>query len=132
MNSAAFDSQSTLIQVHVILAFATVVLSTALFSLPKGNRYHRIMGWTWVLFMGAVALTSFGIHTLRWTGPFSPIHLLSILVLVSLVQAVRAARNHRVVEHARIVKSLTVFGLILTGALTFLPGRTMHQIFLGG
>jgi|AntRauMFilla1563_2_1112583.scaffolds.fasta_scaffold50848_3 uncharacterized membrane protein len=35
-----------MIQIHTALALRAVLLTIAIFSLRKGSRYHRIMGWT--------------------------------------------------------------------------------------
>jgi uncharacterized membrane protein len=72
------------------------------------------------------------IHTLKVIGPFSPIHLLSVLALGSLWFAVRAARAGNIVRHRAIMRSLYIFALILTGAFTLLPGRAMHAVVFGG
>jgi uncharacterized membrane protein len=77
-----------MIQIHTALALRAVLLTIAIFSLRKGSRYHRIMGWTWVLMMGVVAISCFWIYTLKWIGPFSRIHLLSVYVLYGLVRSV--------------------------------------------
>ena len=42
--------------------------------------------------MVIVAFSGFFIHVLKLVGPFSPIHLLSVLTLTSLWYAIRAAR----------------------------------------
>ncbi len=51
---------------------------------PKGTLPHRTLGWVWVVLMAVVALSSLFIHTIRMVGPFSLIHLLSLLVIVTL------------------------------------------------
>lgn len=132
MTLAPLLNAPLVVQIHTVFAIFAVLLTVAIFSLPKGSRRHRTMGWIWVLSMGTIAISSFFIHTLRWVGPFSPIHFLSILVLISLVRGVHAARNHRVRAHKRIMKGMVLYGLLVAGAFTFLPGRLMHDILLGG
>jgi uncharacterized membrane protein len=121
-----------MIQIHTTLALCAVLLTIAIFSLSKGSTYHRIMGWAWVLMMGGVAISSFGIYTLEWIGPFSPIHLLSVYVLYGLVRSVKYARRGQVAEHQGWMKGMVFGALIVAGAFTLLPGRTMHQVILGG
>lgn len=132
MNFAPFANASLVIQIHTLLALGAVVLTVGIFSLRKGSPLHRTMGWAWVLMMAFVALSSFWINELRVLGPFSPIHLLSILTLWTLVRGVTAARSHRVKDHKRQMKTLVFGALITAGTFTFLPGRLMHDIFLGG
>lgn len=120
------------VQIHAFMAFIVVVITIALFSMRKGNPLHRVMGWAWVIGMGVVALSSFGINDMRWVGPFGPIHLISIFTLYSLVQGVRVARAHRVADHRQTMRALTFGALIVAGGFTFLPGRIMYQVVLGG
>ncbi|MGJ8597656.1 DUF2306 domain-containing protein [Sulfitobacter sp.] len=100
--------------------------------MKKGSRYHRIMGWSWVIIMASVAISSFWTNTIRLVGPFSPIHPLSAFVLWSLFQAVTSARNHRIADHKRAMQGLAFGALLIAGAFTFLPGRLMNAVLLGG
>lgn len=132
MTLAPLANAPLILQIHLALASVVIILTSVIFSLPKGSPLHRKLGWAWVVVMAGIALSSFGIHTIRWIGPFSPIHLLSILVLHSLWYGVTAARNGRVADHQRTMKSMVLYGLVITGALTFLPGRLMYQVVSGG
>ena len=81
--------------------------------------------------MASVAITELLIHEIHIIGAFSPIHLLSLLVLVTLVWAVRAAKNGLVSRHRTAMMMLYIFGLLLAGAFTFSPGRVIHAVFTG-
>ena len=98
---------------------------------PKGTLPHRSLGWIWAILLAAVALSSFWIHEIRLWGPWSPIHLLSILTLLALPAAVYAARRHRVAAHRRGMLLLFFGALVIAGAFTFYPGRIMHQVVFG-
>ncbi|KIN63807.1 putative membrane protein [Sulfitobacter noctilucicola] len=132
MNFAPLTTAAIAVQIHACLAFFAVALTIAIFSIPRGSRLHRWFGWTWVLMMVGVALSSFWIFEIRLIGPFSPIHLLSAYVLVQLVFAVRAARAGRIQEHRKSMKGMVFGALVVAGAFTFLPGRVMYQVVLGG
>lgn len=132
MNLTPFANASLVIQIHTFLALGAVALTIGIFCLRKGSPLHRTIGWAWVLMMGCVALSSFWINELRVVGLFSPIHLLSLLTLWTLVRGVTAARAHHVKEHKRQMKTLVFGALIAAGAFTFFPGRLMHAVFLGG
>lgn len=132
MTLTPLANASLMIQIHTALALSAAVLTVAIFSLKKGSRCHRVMGWAWVIMMAVVAISSFWISTIKLVGPFSPIHLLSIFVLWQLVGAVRAARNHRIADHKRYMQGLSIGALMIAGAFTFLPGRLMNAILLGG
>ena len=76
-------------------------------------------------------VSGFFIHGLRLVGPFSPIHLLSAITLVSLWHAIRAARRGDIRRHRKTMVALFWMALILTGFFTFWPGRVMHQVVTG-
>lgn len=123
---------SLAIQIHAFAAMAAFGLGIVQIAAPKGTLPHRSLGWLWVILMLAVAISSFWIHELRLVGPWSPIHLLSILTLVTLPAAVYAARHRRIAAHRAGMLSLFFFALLIAGAFTFVPGRIMHQVVFGG
>ncbi len=116
------------IPLHAYAALAAFGLGVGQFALPKGTLPHRVAGWLWVSLMMAVAVSSFFINEIRLLGPFSPIHLPSILTLVGLWQAIKCARLGQITAHHRHMRNLFVYALLLAGAFTLLPGRIMHQI----
>ncbi|MFM1861522.1 MAG: hypothetical protein RLZ26_44, partial [Pseudomonadota bacterium] len=79
-----------------------------------------------------VAVSGLFITELRWIGPFSPIHLLSLVTLWTLFRAVDAAYRGDIATHSRAMVWLYGLGLVLTGAFTLLPGRAMHGVLFGG
>jgi uncharacterized membrane protein len=81
--------------------------------------------------MAIVAVSSFWIHQMRLIGPFSPIHLLSMWVLLMLPLAVWKARHHQVGTHRRIMTYTFLGGLVVAGLFTLLPGRIMHAVVFG-
>ena len=131
MTLAPLLSASPVIQIHVAFAVLALGLGLAQLALPKGNRRHKLMGYFWTLLMVGVAISSFWIHELRSFGPFSAIHLLSILTLVSLPYAIIEARrgNHR--RHSKTMQTTFWLALVVAGAFTLLPGRIMHGVFFG-
>lgn len=116
---------------HAFAAFAALAIGGAQLALPKGTMRHRALGYAWVALMLVIAISSFWIQQIRLIGPFSPIHLLSILVLVTVPLAVWHARNHRVAKHRKVMISLYFFALIGAGVFTLLPGRIMHAVVFG-
>jgi len=61
----------------------------------------------------------------------SPIHLLSIFVLITVPLAVWKVHHHQVVDHRRIMISVFAGGLVIAGLFTLLPGRIMHAVMFG-
>jgi uncharacterized membrane protein len=119
------------IQVHAFAAMGAFALGLAQFAAPKGTLPHRTIAWIWVALMATIAISSFGIHSIRMIGPFSPIHLLSIFTLTMLPLAVLHAHRHRVPQHRKAMISIFVGALVLAGAFTFLPERIMHAVAVG-
>ncbi len=122
---------SPAIQIHTAAALVALALGTVQVVRPKGGGAHKWMGWLWVALMAVVALSSFGIHELRLWGPWSPIHILSVITLVGLWGAVRAVRQGRISDHRRIMMKLFWLALIGAGAFTLVPGRLLHQVVFG-
>ena len=116
---------------HAFAALAALALGGAQLALPKGTTRHRVMGYAWAALMLVIAASSLWIQQIRLIGPFSPIHILSIIVLITVPLAVWHAHRHRVAKHRRVMISLYVFALIGAGVFTLLPGRIMHAVVFG-
>lgn len=132
MSWAPLWADGPVIAAHALLALAAMAAGAAQMALPKGTLAHRVVGYGWVCAMAVVAASSFFIHEFRILGPFSPIHVLSAITLAALVYAIRAARQGRIRAHRAAMTQLFVLALLLTGAFTLIPGRTMHAVLFGG
>jgi uncharacterized membrane protein len=131
MSLAPLLDAAPAIPVHAFAAMAALALGIVQFAAPKGTLPHRTIGWIWVALMAAVAASSFWVRQLRLFGPWSPIHLLSILVLVLLPIAVISAHRHHVGRHRRIMIGIFSGGLVVAGLFTLVPGRIMHAVIFG-
>ncbi|PWE28395.1 hypothetical protein DDZ14_19010 [Maritimibacter sp. 55A14] len=132
MNWQALWNDGAVISIHALVALVAMGAGAFQLAAPKGTTPHKALGYFWVGAMAIVAVTSFWIHEFRWFGPFSILHVLSILVLATLVYSIRAIRQGRVTAHRNSMIQLYALALLLTGAFTFIPGRTMHAVFFGG
>jgi uncharacterized membrane protein len=119
------------IPVHAFAAMTAFMLGVVQLAAPKGTLPHRTLGWIWVCLMLGVAVSSFWIHEIRLVGPWSPIHLLSIFVLITVPLAVWKAHRHQVADHRRIMISIFSGALVIAGLFTLLPGRIMHAVVFG-
>lgn len=128
--SPLFDA-GPLITVHALAAIAAFVLGGVQLAAPKGTLPHRTLGYVWVVLMTIVASTALFIYTIRLVGPFSPIHLLAIYTLFSLVSAIRAARQGKIKSHKSAMLQTYLGALVIAGVFTFWPGRIMHQVVFG-
>jgi uncharacterized membrane protein len=124
-------SAAPVVQLHAFAAMAAFVLGVIQLSAPKGTLPHRALGWVWVLLLLTISASSFFIHGIRLWGPWSPIHLLSVMVPIMLLLAVLAARGHRVRAHRITMTSIFAGALVLAGIFTFVPGRVMHAVVFG-
>jgi len=131
MSLAPLLNASPVIQIHAFAAIAAFALGIVQLAAPKGTLPHRTFGWLWVVLLLTVATSSFWIHEIRMWGPFSPIHLLSILVLVMVPRAVWAAHQHKVTAHQKGMTSIFFGALVIAGLFTFWPGRIMHAVVFG-
>ncbi len=122
--------QPWVIQLHIAAALAALLLGTVQLVGIKGTGLHRLIGWSWVVAMFTVAVSSLFIRQIN-PGSFSLIHLLSGWTLIALPMALFAVRRGRIASHARGMTWTFIGGLIVAGAFTFLPGRLMWEVFFG-
>jgi uncharacterized membrane protein len=131
MSLAPLFDAAPAIPLHAFAAMAALGPGIVLFAAPKGTLPHRTIGWIWVAPMATVAASSFWIHQIRLFGPWSPIHRVSIMVLVTLPIAVVRAHRHDVRRHSRIMIGIFTGSLVIAGLFTLLPGRIMHAVIFG-
>jgi uncharacterized membrane protein len=121
---------SPAIQWHMVGVAAALVVGLILLAGVKGRTMHRVLGWTWVVAMGLVAVSSLFIRMVNH-GQLSWLHLFTGWTLIALPMGVAFARTHRVRLHARTMTGLFVGGLVVAGLFTVVPGRLMWQVFFG-
>ena len=124
-------NDGAIITLHALAALAGLLLGLSQLTLRKGGRRHRSIGYVWISLMVSVAVSSFWIHGFRSFGPFSLIHVLSLLTLVALAFGVRAARVGNMAAHRWSMRTLFFGALVIAGAFTLLPGRVMHAVVMG-
>jgi uncharacterized membrane protein len=125
---ALIARQSAVVQLHLYAAVVAIVLGAVMMTSIKGRTFHRIAGWVWVLVMLVVAGSSLfitGLNGDKW----SLIHLLSGWTLIVTPLALLAARRHKVRQHRRAMIGLFYFGVLIAGALAFIPGRLLWNVF---
>ena len=123
---------SLAIDVHLATVLPAFALGSYLiFFSTKGAPHHRALGYLYLTLMTITAITTLFIHEVNPRGPmgFSLIHLFVPLTLFGVVGAISGARTHNIKRHRNAMIGLYVGGLLIAGALTFLPGRVMHRIF---
>jgi uncharacterized membrane protein len=131
MSLEPLNSASSVIQIHAWTAIAGVLLGAVVLWRRKGTSSHRYLGRVWFIVMLVSVGTSFFIHMLRTWGPWSPIHILSVLTLVLMVRAYIAIRKRRVPLHNELMKACYYNALLLAAFFTFMPGRIMYEVVFG-
>ena len=101
-----------------------------LFEAPLAIQIHAV-GRVWALLMLIAATASIFINEIRLIGPFSPIHLFTIITYVGLAHGIVAIRRGDVRTHRATMQSLYFLALLLAGAFTLLPGRRIHDALFG-
>jgi len=133
MNLSLLTSVSPAILIHLTFALAAFVIGGIQLFRPKGTPTHKVLGYIWVLFMTVICISSFSIKEVMPNGMFggySPIHLISIYVLVQLARGIYYATQNNIKKHKSCMISTYVGGLIIAGAFTFTPGRLLYKIVI--
>ena len=120
-----------LITLHASTAMLSLLLGIFILARPKGSLVHRALGYAWLVGMALAVLSSLFISQIRLWGPFSPIHLLSVFTIFSLLYGWHAARRHNRRAHQITMIATWVGALGLNFWFTLLPGRAMHEVFFG-
>jgi len=129
-NLSLIGEVSPVIQIHLLAALAAFAIGAVQIFGPKGTTMHRILGWSWIIFMVVVAGSSFFIRMINH-GSFSFIHILSGATLVAAPMIVYAAKTKDINAHKKHATRLYVGALLIAGLFTFLPGRLMWQMVFG-
>lgn len=132
MQLAPLLHSSAVIQLHVASALGAILLGGVVLFRRKGDRLHKVAGRVWAALMALAATSALFISEIRLLGRWSPIHLLALVVLATLVYAIAMARAGRIEAHRRAMQQLYVLALVVTGLFTLLPGRIMHGVVFGG
>lgn len=119
------------LQVHIVAALISIGLGAFVVLRKRRDRIHKVGGYIWAISMATVAVSSFWIRNFAMIGPFSPIHLLSVLTLWSLWAGIRHAVAGRIRAHRTVFRNLYRYGLLVAGTFNFMPGRRMNQSVFG-
>lgn len=113
--------------IHLGTALPALAIGAWQLSAAKGSALHRYAGWAWVGLMLVASVSSFWILEIRRGAGFSPIHLLSVWVPVSMALAIYFIRRGNVRAHKRFMVG-TYLGLAGAGLGALLPTRFLGQL----
>lgn len=113
------------------LHLATVIpafgLGIAVMVMKKGTSAHKMLGRVWAMLMMVTAISSFWLQGLF--GGIGPIHIFSVMTLVSIPRAIWAVRKGDIKTHQRAMTGPFI-GLCVAGAFSFIPGRIMSDLLM--
>lgn len=116
------------VQIHIVTAIAALVFGIAMFVRTKGTRSHKMIGKLFLALMLVTATSALFIRYLN-DGSFSWIHIFVPVTFIAAFETVFYIRKGNLKGHKRAVKGLFFGALLIPGALSFLPGRTMWMMF---
>lgn len=119
------------VQIHAAAAIAALFLGAVVLFRRKGTSLHKAMGRVWVALMLVAAGSAIFINEIRLVGPFSPIHIFSVMTFIGVAQGIIEIRRGNLRAHRAAMQGLYFFALIIAGAFTLLPGRRMHDVLFG-
>jgi len=126
------------IQLHFVTVVPAFFLGAwQLIGSRKGSTSHRLIGKIYLTLMSITAVAAFFIPSFTsfsvGAGPIrlGLIHLFIPLTVNGIWQTRKALRTGNIAAHKASMRGLYIGGLIIAGALTFLPGRVMYRMFFG-
>lgn len=111
--------------IHLGTVIPALFLGAWMMVARKGTRLHRLLGRIWAILMLTTSIASFGLTGL--TGGIGPIHIFSVVTLVSVPWAIIAVRRGNIIAHQRAMTGPYI-GLVVAGLFSFLPGRLMGNL----
>jgi LPXTG-motif cell wall-anchored protein len=119
------------IRLHAIAAIFALIIGTFVIFRRKGDRLHKFLGRIWVTLMLVLSVSAFFINDIRMFGPFSLLHILAIVTIVSLATALWHIRHGNIDGHRATMRWVYFAALIGAGLFTLLPGRLLHEVATG-
>jgi len=134
VNFSLLFGTSAYIQSHFVFAVSALLIGAVQLIGKKGTVQHKLLGRIWVVMMLIICFTSFWIKEVMPNGRFggySPIHLLSIFVIIQIFLGVYFAKVGNILKHKKCMTYTYIGGLIIAGGFTFYPGRLLYKVFIG-
>lgn len=124
-------SEGFIVASHALAAIVALALGAVQLAAPKGTLPHRMLGYLWAGLMLYIAIGSFWVSQLQLWGRWSPIHILSLVVILTVPLAVWRAHQGDIRAHKRAMIVIYALALVVTGLFTLWPGRVMHSVVFG-
>lgn len=121
----SYDETPWALFIHVGTVVPALLLGGPVLIMKKGTALHKLLGRIWAALMMTTAVSSFWLQGL--VGTIGPIHIFSVITLVSIPRAIWAIRKGDVITHQRAMVGPYI-GLLVAGLFSFMPGRMMGQL----
>lgn len=112
---------------HLVTVIPAFFLGIAVMLMKKGTNAHKMLGKIWALLMMVTAISSFWLQGLF--GGIGPIHIFSVMTIVSIPRAIWAIRKGNVKVHQRAMTGPFI-GLCVAGAFSMIPGRVLGNLLM--
>ncbi len=123
----SYADVSWALYLHVGTVIPALFLGAPVLLMKKGNSLHKALGRIWVALMVTTSISSFWLQGL--TGSIGPIHIFSVVTLVSIPLGIYHIRTGNVAAHQRAMTGPYI-GLLIAGLFAFTPGRLLNALAL--
>jgi uncharacterized membrane protein len=115
-------------RIHAIAVVTLTIAGWCMLALPKGDRRHRTLGWSWVIAMVVMGVASMAVpHGDNWVAAY--VGGGSAYVLLGF--GIYSVRRRRLRTHGKTMAMLMI-ALVLMTMLAVIPGRLLHDVLFGG
>ena len=121
------ESPPIALAIHVMTVIPSLLLGAYVMAGRKGTTLHKRLGRIWAVLMMVTAISSFWLQGL--IGGIGPIHIFSVMTLISIPRAIFAIRRGDVKTHEQAMTGPFI-GLLVAGLFSFVPGRLLGDIVL--
>lgn len=116
------------VTMHLLTVIPALPLGAYVIFSKKGDALHRLLGKIWAALMLVTSVDSFWIREV--TGHIGPIHIFSVVTLISLPMGIYAIRRGNIEGHRRAMRG-TFIGLCAAGLFALMPGRMLGNFLFG-
>jgi uncharacterized membrane protein len=119
-----------LIALHLFAALLALAIGIAVMARRKGTVNHKMLGWTWVVLMAVVAVSSAFIrdYNLPNIAGYTPIHAFTAFVAIGLPRGILRIRRGNVVGHRQMMTRMFFGACVVAGVFTLVPGRFLGDL----
>lgn len=127
MTLAPILNAEPLVQFHLLGATMAVMTGPVALYRRRRDRVHKVTGYVWGSAMMALAISGLFMHSLAIIGPFGPIHLLSVVTILSLWRGFHLIRQRRIADHARWMRNFYWYAIGFSALFALSPGRVLNR-----